>query len=169
MASTMTKTDLLNKVNEALTALESRNVDDATQVLKSAVGGNGAKKSSRSSKTSQSGNGEQPKEKRAPSDFNKFVKSKMDELKAAGIGKDVRERLSMASQAWNEYKQQNGIVTKPKRAAAPKKSSHAAGESSSSKPPAEDKKPMEQEPYPDESNEDEEEEEGSQQEDEDDK
>jgi len=119
----------MEKINDAIAALDLKDNNKAMEVLKS-VG----QKKSRSSK----GASGPPKEKRAPTEFNNFIKKKMDELKTAGVGKDVRERLSMASQAWNEYKVQNGIVTQPKKSKKP------------AEQPAEKPKAMEKEDYPEE-------------------
>ena len=136
MASSLTKNVLMEKITDAIAALDANDNDKALNVLKSVE-----QKKSRSSKSASGA----PKEKRAPTEFNNFIKKKMDELKTAGVGKDVRERLSMASQAWNEYKVQNGIVSQPKKSKNPAQA------------PAEKSKPMEKEEYPEESEDEEEE------------
>ena len=110
--SSETKTVLLEKINDAIRALEAQDTETALKSLK-AVGQKG-----RSTKGGSGSNGA-PKEKRPPSEFNNFIRKKMDELKREGVGKDVRERLSMSSQAWNEYKEKNGIVTQSKKSKKP--------------------------------------------------
>jgi hypothetical protein len=61
------------------------------------------------------------KVKRAPTAFNLFVKGKIAELRIAEPGLVQKEYMSKAANAWNEYKEANGMPAtkvKPAKAAA---------------------------------------------------
>ena len=63
------------------------------------------------------------KVKRAPTAFNLFVKEKIGELRKAEPGLKQKEYMTKAAEAWNEYKEANGMPAtkvKPIRLEKPK-------------------------------------------------